>query len=114
MNTRDWPRYRTFQESDFEPIAVFGNHRMMEQDPKAWEEGFKAGEERKTRCPYPKGSREVWSWSSSWVEGGAKRQGFSYSRGAKPNRELGPGSEYGITVCDNAVRIRTGSVLGLV
>jgi hypothetical protein len=32
--------------------------RMIEQDPKAWEEGFEAGEKRKNRCPYPEGSRE--------------------------------------------------------
>jgi hypothetical protein len=45
---------------------------MMEQDPKTWGEGFKAGEKRKIRCPYAEGSREVWSWSSGYVEGDAK------------------------------------------
>ena len=57
---------------------------MIEQDTKAWEEGFHAGEKRKPRCPYPEGSREAWSWRSGHVEGDAKRQGFSYSRGALP------------------------------
>ena len=59
MSTRVWPLYRTLLESDLEPKAVFGIHSVMEQDPKAWEEGFKAGEERKTRCPYPEGSCEA-------------------------------------------------------
>jgi hypothetical protein len=58
--------------------------RRMKQDPKAWEEGFMAGENAKPRCPYPAGSREAWSWHSGHVEGDAKRQGLSYSRGAKP------------------------------
>jgi hypothetical protein len=64
---------------------------MIEQNPKAWDEGFKAGEERKPRCPYPAGSREAWSWQSGQVEGDAKRQGYSYSRGAKP-KEAPPDS----------------------
>jgi hypothetical protein len=84
MNTRDWALYRRLPESDFEPEAVFGIHRIIEQDPKAWEEGFKAGEKRKPRCPYREGSREAWSWRSGRVEGDAKRQRFSDSGGAKP------------------------------
>jgi nucleoid-associated protein YgaU len=51
----------------------------LEQDPKTWAEGFRAGEERKSKCPYPAGSREAWSWSSGRIEGEAKREGFSYS-----------------------------------
>ena len=97
MNTRDWARYRTFPEFDFEPKAVFGVRRMMEQDPNAWEEGLKAGEERKTQCPYAEGSREAWSWSSGWVEGDAKRQGFSYSRGAKPKEPERGGRVVGLS-----------------
>ena len=57
----------------------------LEQNPKAWEEGFQAGEARKTKCPYPAGTTEAWSWCSGRVEGDAKRQGYSYSRGT-----LGP------------------------
>jgi hypothetical protein len=52
-------------------------------DPKAWDEGFKAGEERKSKCPYPAGSREAWSWYSGQIEGDAKRQGFSHSPGGR-------------------------------
>ena len=49
----------------------------LTQDPKAWDEGFKAGEAGKPRqYPYPAGSREAWSWHSGRVEGEAKRDGF--------------------------------------
>ena len=44
---------------------------MIELAPKAWDEGFKAGEERKARCPYPAGTAEAWSWWSGYVEGAA-------------------------------------------
>ena len=54
---------------------------MLSIDPKAWDEGFQAGEEGISRCPYPAGGREAWSWWSGHVEGSAKRQGVSYSRG---------------------------------
>jgi len=57
---------------------------VLKHDPTAWEEGFKAGEDRKHRCPYPAGTTEAWSWQSGHVEGDAKRQGFSYSRGTLP------------------------------
>jgi hypothetical protein len=63
---------------------------MITHDPKAWDEGFTGGEERKFRCPYPAGSHQAWSWHSGYVEGDAKRQGFSYSRGAAP-KEPQPG-----------------------
>ena len=53
----------------------------LEQNPKAWEEGFQAGETHKLKCPYPAGTTEAWSWQSGHVEGDAKRQGYSYSRG---------------------------------
>ena len=58
---------------------------VLKHDPKAWEEGFKAGESRvriPMRCPYPAGTTQAWSWHSGYVEGEAKRQGYSYSRGA--------------------------------
>jgi hypothetical protein len=57
-------------------------------DPSAWEEGFKAGETAKTRCPYSVGTTQAWWWSSGRVEGDAKRQGLSYSRLASPTREF--------------------------
>ena len=57
---------------------------ILTQDPKAWCEGFKAGEVGKPRqCPYPAGSREAWSWHSGQVEGDAKRQGFGAGGVAK-------------------------------
>ncbi len=34
-------------------------------------------------CPYPPGSTEAFSWCSGFIEGDAKRQGYSYSRGAR-------------------------------
>ena len=57
---------------------------MLKHDPKAWEEGFEAGESARlpVRCPYPAGTTQAWSWHSGFVEGDAKRQGYSYSRGA--------------------------------
>lgn len=57
-------------------------------DPTAWEEGFKAGETSETKCPYPAGTAQSWSWSRGRVEGNSKRQGFSYSRGALPTQEF--------------------------
>ena len=60
----------------------------LKHDPKAWEEGFSAGESRvriPLRCPYPAGTTQAWSWHSGHVEGDAKRQGYSYSRGALSN-----------------------------
>ena len=57
---------------------------ILKHDPKAWEEGFQAGEARKLKCPYPAESTEAWSWQSGHIEGGAKRQGFCYSRGTLP------------------------------
>lgn len=58
---------------------------VLKHDPKAWQEGFKAGESRvriPLRCPYPAGTTQAWSWHSGHVEGDAKREGYSYSRGA--------------------------------
>lgn len=57
-------------------------------DPKAWEEGFEAGESGRlmSRCPYPAATTEAWSWHSGWIEGDAKRQGYSFSRGTLPRR----------------------------
>jgi ribosome modulation factor len=53
-------------------------------DSQAWQEGFTAGEAGRlasNRCPYAAATTEAWSWHSGWIEGDAKRQGFSYSRG---------------------------------
>ena len=58
---------------------------VLKHDPKAWEEGFSAGESgvrNLLRCPYSAGTTQAWSWHSGHVEGDAKRQGYSYSRGA--------------------------------
>jgi hypothetical protein len=63
--------------------------RVLKQDPVAWEEGFVAGESgTKTalRCPYAAGTTAAWSWHSGYIEGNAKRQGYSYSRGTLPPR----------------------------
>lgn len=71
---------------------------VLKHDPRAWEEGFRAGESRvrfPLRCPYPAGTTEAWSWHSGYVEGDAKRQGYSYSRGALSN---GPSSRGPIIV----------------
>ena len=71
---------------------------VLKHDPKAWEEGFSAGENTARiplRCPYPAGTTQAWSWHSGYVEGDAKRQGYSYSRGALSN---GPSSRGPITV----------------
>ena len=62
---------------------------VLKHDPKAWEEGFSAGENTARiplRCPYPAGTTQAWSWHSGYVEGDAKRQGYSYSRGALSKR----------------------------
>lgn len=58
---------------------------MLRHDPKAWEDGFRAGEGSArilVHCPYPAGTTAAWSWHSGYIEGDAKRQGYSYSRGA--------------------------------
>jgi hypothetical protein len=65
--------------------GVARKHIVLKHDPKAWEEGFQAGESNiriPSRCPYPAGTTQAWSWHSGHVEGDAKRQGYSYSRGA--------------------------------
>lgn len=55
-------------------------------DSRSWQEGFAAGEagQLASRCPYAATTREAWSWYSGYIEGDAKRQGFSYSRGTLP------------------------------
>ena len=71
---------------------------VLKHDPKAWEEGFKAGESRvriPLRCPYAAGTTQAWSWHSGHVEGDAKRQGYSYGRGSLSN---GPSSRGPIIV----------------
>ena len=62
-----------------------GKKTVLKHDPKAWEEGFEAGESKvriPVRRPYPAGTTQAWSWHSGYIEGDAKRQGYSYSRGA--------------------------------
>jgi ribosome modulation factor len=58
----------------------------LTMDLKAWEEGFKAGEAGRlmSRCPYLAATTEAWSYHGGWIEGDAKRQGYSYSRGTLP------------------------------
>ena len=78
--------------------GVARKHIVLKHDPKAWEEGFKAGESRvriPLRCPYAAGTTQAWSWHSGHVEGDAKRQGYSYSRGVLSN---GPASRGPIIV----------------
>ena len=70
------------------PRGVARRQIVLKHDPRAWEAGFSAGESRirfSLRCPYPAGTTEAWSWHSGYVEGDAKRQGYSYSRGALSN-----------------------------
>ena len=58
---------------------------VLRHDRKTWEEGFKAGASRvriPARCPYGAGTTQAWSWYSGYIEGDAKRRGYSYSRGA--------------------------------
>jgi len=59
---------------------------MIRIDSKAWDEGFKAGEISRglaVTCPYAPGSTEAFSWCSGFIEGDAKRQGYSYTREAR-------------------------------
>ncbi len=67
---------------------------MIRIDSAAWDEGFSAGEisgawkiaigaSPHIPCPYPPGSIEGFSWCSGFIEGDAKAQGFSYSRGGR-------------------------------
>jgi hypothetical protein len=80
------------------PCGLARKQIVLKHDPKAWEEGFSAGESRvrmPLRCPYPAGTTQAWSWHSGHVEGDAKRQGYSYSRGALSN---GPSSRGPIIV----------------
>ena len=58
----------------------------LRMNSKAWQEGFETGEAGRlvSRCPYRAATTEAWSWHSGWIEGDAKRQGFSYSRGTLP------------------------------
>ena len=65
---------------------------LIRIDGKSWDEGFRAGEtwnprtEPKPHNPYPVKSAESYSWLSGWIEGDAKRQGYSYSDpGASPS-----------------------------
>ena len=49
---------------------------ILTLDPAAYQAGFKAGEERKARCPYQAGTREAWSWRSGFIEGSAGKHCF--------------------------------------
>ena len=74
-------------DGDGRTKAPLTGTNVLKHDPKAWDEGFKAGESSArlpARCPYPAGTTAAWSWHSGYVEGDAKRQGYSYSRGALP------------------------------
>ena len=92
---------RHFQRAPGEeesPCGLARKQLVLKHDPKAWEEGFSAGESRvriPLRCPYPAGTTQAWPWHSGHVEGDAKRQGYSYSRGALSN---GPSSRGPIIV----------------
>jgi len=56
---------------------------VLRHDSKAWDKGFKAGETSPiAHCPYYPLSLQAWSWHSGFIEGDAKRRGYSYSRGA--------------------------------
>ena len=71
------------------PRGLTRKQIVLKHDPKAWEEGFSAGESRVRspfRCPYRAGTTQAWSWHSGYIEGEAKRQGYSYSRGALSKR----------------------------
>ena len=68
---------------------------VLKQDPKAWEEGFEAGERKvrtPVRCPYSAGTTQAWSWHSGYIEGDAKRQGYGHSRGSIPEEPPSGGS----------------------
>jgi ribosome modulation factor len=53
----------------------------LTMDPKAWEEGFEAGEAGTPHgaCPYLAGTTESWSWFSGYIEGKAKRDGYDHT-----------------------------------
>ena len=76
--------FRSLRGKEESSRGVARRQIVPKNDPKAWEEGFSAGESRvriPLRCPYPAGTTQAWSWHSGYVEGDAKRQGYSYSRG---------------------------------
>jgi hypothetical protein len=52
------------------------------------------------RCPYPAGTTKAWSWHSGFVEGDAKRQGYSYSLGAtQRNRFMKRAKQATLVLC---------------
>ena len=90
--------FSSFRGKERSSPGVARKQIVLKHDPKAWEEGFSAGESgvrNPLRCPYPAVTTQAWSWHSGYVEGGAKRQGYSYSRGALSN---GPSSRGPIIV----------------
>ena len=49
---------------------------VMEQDPVAWQEGYKAGlrlDSARAQCPYPAERNLAWSWRSGFLEARAER-----------------------------------------
>jgi hypothetical protein len=81
--------FSELREKKQSPCGPARIQTVLKHDPKAWEEGFSAGESRvriPLRCPYPAGTTQAWSSHSGHVEGDAKRQGYSYSRGALSKR----------------------------
>ena len=90
--------FSSFRGKEKSSRGVARKQIVLKHDPNAWEEGFSAGENRvriPLRCPYPSGTTQAWSWHSGYVEGDAKRQGYSYSSGALSN---GPSSRGPIIV----------------
>ena len=76
---------RSLRGKEESSCGVARKQIVLKHDPKAWEEGFSAGESRvriPLRCPYPAGTTQAWSLHSGHVEGDAKRQGYSYNRGS--------------------------------
>jgi hypothetical protein len=67
-------RTSTFALGPIQASKAMIETAMIGQDPKAWAEGFRAGEEGESRCPYPAGSLEAFAWHSGHVEGAAKRK----------------------------------------
>ena len=67
-------------------MQIQPSKNALTHDPAAWDVGFAAGERGvfPFRCPYPATTRQAWSWSSGFIEGKAKRDGYEYSRGTRP------------------------------
>jgi hypothetical protein len=57
------------------PEGGSASRRLLEQDPKTYDQGFKAGRSGFdiSACPHPAGCNESWSWTSGFIEGKARR-----------------------------------------